>query len=84
MLKTTVLSYTGVFSVTGRSCTIEVLEVDMQVLKSSSEGLLWPRNLPKPDGVMIWCVIGLPKTACSPLYGFGSHRTPGPSPLGLP
>lgn len=51
-----VVSYEGVFAVLGMSRTIETLEVDADILRFDAEGLVWPPNLPKPDGVMIWYV----------------------------
>ena len=55
----TVVSYVGNFSVCGVDRTIEILEADMDILKNTHEGLLWPKYLPKLDGAMIWCVAGL-------------------------
>lgn len=52
-----VVSYVGNFSVCGIDRTIEILEADMDILKNTSEGLLWPKYLPKLDGAMIWCVV---------------------------
>lgn len=49
-----VMSYSGCYSITGKPCTINVLEVDMDILKSTSEGLSWPAGIPRPEGVMIW------------------------------
>lgn len=52
-----VLSYSGSYFITGIPCTIEVLEVDMDLLKSTAEGLTWPTGVPRPEGVMIWYVL---------------------------
>lgn len=50
------IAYSGSYSVTGIQCTIQILEVDMDLLKSTSEGLTWPANIPRPEGVIIWWV----------------------------
>lgn len=62
-----VISYSGSYSITGRPCTLNVLEVDMDVLHSTSEGLSWPATVSRPEGVMIWSVVIFQslKTRCS-------------------
>lgn len=56
-LPLSVVSYVGQFSVIGRLRTIEILEVDMDILSNSDEGLAWPANLPKLDSALIWSVV---------------------------
>lgn len=56
-----VVSYIGDFSVLGSTRTIEILEVDTNVLEISKDGLKWPANLPPPDGAMLCFKHGDPK-----------------------
>jgi hypothetical protein len=49
-----VTSYTAAFSINGSSRVVEVLEVDMQVLRFNDQGLDWPKFLPPLDGAMLW------------------------------
>lgn len=55
------VSYIGDFSVLGTTRTIEILEVDTNVLDITKDGLKWPPNLPSPDGAMLCFKHGDPK-----------------------
>lgn len=40
------------FNLSGNTRTVEVLEIDMAILKYDVEGVLWPAELPQMDGIM--------------------------------
>lgn len=52
----TVTTCTSHFTISGQSRTIEVLEIDMALLKYNAEGVIWPEGLPQCEGAMLWCV----------------------------
>lgn len=50
-----VTTSTTSFSISGARRTIEVLEIDMGLLRYSDEGVVWPDGLPQCEGAMLWC-----------------------------
>lgn len=49
-----VTTCTSHFTIGGQSRTIEVLEIDMALLKYNAEGVIWPEGLPQCEGAMLW------------------------------
>jgi GTPase SAR1 family protein len=54
------------FTISGQSRSVEVLEVDMALLKYDSAGVIWPTQLPLLEGVII-CYDATDPTALSSL-----------------
>lgn len=42
------------FNIGGQLRSVEVLEIDMALLKYNSAGVIWPEELPKCEGAMLW------------------------------
>ena len=49
-----VSAYESCIVLAGVNRSVEILEVDMAVLRYSPEGLVWPKFLPAVDGAMLW------------------------------
>lgn len=49
-----VTTTTTSFTIGGIRRTIEVLEIDMHLLRYNDEGVIWPDGLPQCEGAMLW------------------------------
>ena len=62
-----IISYQGTFPYMGRNWSIEILEVDSDLLSINESGLMWPGMLPRPDAALVWCVSNSLMAADLPL-----------------
>lgn len=61
------------FHIGGQSRSVEVLEIDMALLKYDSAGVVWPPELPKCEGAMLWSVLHRYRTGSELLTPCGSQ-----------
>lgn len=51
-----VTTSTSHFTIGGQARSIEVLEIDANLLQYDSEGIVWPNGVPRCEGAMLWYV----------------------------